>query len=311
MKYQLVDSKLKELQKEEVKYRKAPLFKRFLGQMLLYIIVMLLGLLVGYIAYVRSGIYSPKNLLCFMVGVALFSMGFQTLFSRIGSYVDNSSMIKSIDWNIEYQLDILSVQDYTVEESENGYIVTVKDILENIKVFNIVPDNISNIRVNCEKTQMCISLKNTKNSIRIADDLFSATMDNGQIANLKVLDIMKKLYELGVKCIYIYTDMKSLNSGLPKKMSNMHEWTPDEEPKVDVSNDAQSKDETPDVITESKAETVEASESQDTLKEEQESEVQEVNANDSNEGTAENDSVTDSTPVEVVKDTVEATDDVK
>ena len=65
MKYTLDLDASKKMAEQEVSLRKKPLKVNFAKAFALFALVMVIGLVVGYMAYVKFGIYSTKNLLCF------------------------------------------------------------------------------------------------------------------------------------------------------------------------------------------------------------------------------------------------------
>lgn len=76
------NSKVKqELKEKMVKERSS----MYLG-VVISIIGMLIGCIVAYAAYLYFGINSPTNLFCFILGIAVFCLGFNKLFEGIGDY---------------------------------------------------------------------------------------------------------------------------------------------------------------------------------------------------------------------------------
>lgn len=259
MKYVFDPSVVEKTRAQEVKYKKAPYTKSFIKAFILYVVVMLIGLAVGYMAYVKFGIYSPKNLLCFMVGIALFCMGFMRLFSRIGSYVDTVSALEhsmgSILWNATVWLRDTDSISGTLEEVENGYVAKFNGNREH--TIELTPDTISSIFMNASETQ-CMFRFNEPMQLMIADGMFKT--ETGE--ELKVVDIMKRLASLGINDIYC-RGAEVLTSETTHTMSGFKLWSGVHNPLDDI------------IITEDKApESVEDVDPEATVEEAKEAPVE-------------------------------------
>lgn len=274
MKYVFDPSVVEKTRAQEVKYKKAPHTKSFVKAFILYVVVMLIGLAVGYMAYVKFGIYSPKNLLCFMVGIALFCMGFMRLFSRIGSYVDAVSALEhsmgSILWNATVWLRDTGSISGTLEEIENGYVAKFNGNREH--TIELTPDTISSIFMNASETQ-CMFRFNEPMQLMIADGMFKS--ETGE--ELKVVDIMKRLASLGINDIYC-RGAEVLTSETTHTMSELKLWSGVHNPLDDIFNEEQgTSEDKPAEAEESKEGTEETSEVTPTESEEDD-EVKEVTA---------------------------------
>ena len=76
------NSKVKQELKEKMAKERSSMY---LG-VVISIIGMLIGCIVAYAAYLYFGINSPTNLFCFILGIAVFCLGFNKLFEGIGDY---------------------------------------------------------------------------------------------------------------------------------------------------------------------------------------------------------------------------------
>lgn len=76
------NSKVKQGLKEKMAKERSSMY---LG-VVISIIGMLVGCIVAYAAYLYFGINSPTNLFCFILGIAVFCLGFNRLFEGIGDY---------------------------------------------------------------------------------------------------------------------------------------------------------------------------------------------------------------------------------
>lgn len=76
------NSKVKQELKEKMAKERSSMY---LG-VVISIIGMLVGCIVAYAAYLYFGINSPTNLFCFILGIAVFCLGFNRLFEGIGDY---------------------------------------------------------------------------------------------------------------------------------------------------------------------------------------------------------------------------------
>lgn len=76
------NSKVKQELKEKMAKERSSMY---LG-VVISLIAMLVGCIVSYAAYLYFGINSPTNLFCFILGIAVFCLGFNKLFEGIGDY---------------------------------------------------------------------------------------------------------------------------------------------------------------------------------------------------------------------------------
>ena len=76
------NSKVKQELKEKMAKERSLMY---LG-VVISLIAMLVGCIVSYAAYLYFGINSPTNLFCFILGIAVFCLGFNRLFEGIGDY---------------------------------------------------------------------------------------------------------------------------------------------------------------------------------------------------------------------------------
>lgn len=211
MKYSLNRAGYEAVKQKEVNVKKKPLFNRFLKQFILFIIVMVLGLSVSYLAYIKLGIYSPRNLFCFILGIALFSMGFQQLFSRIGFYVDAVSGIKPSIWDLAIYFNDFSIPDATIEEIEDGYKLVVHGIKDYIRILS--PETVYNIIVNkdcAEKQAVFFLSEKAGKGIAINSAMFVAKDEEGKEVFLNPSEMVSKLMKLGVSSVYA-TDQEFIN----------------------------------------------------------------------------------------------------
>lgn len=72
--------------KQELKEKMAKERSSMYSGVVISIIGMLIGCIVAYAAYLYFGINSPTNLFCFILGIAIFCLGFNRLFEGIGDY---------------------------------------------------------------------------------------------------------------------------------------------------------------------------------------------------------------------------------
>ena len=211
MKYSLNRAGYEAVKQKEVNVKKKPLFNRFLKQFILFIIVMILGLSVSYLAYIKLGIYSPRNLFCFILGIALFSMGFQQLFSRIGFYVDAASGIKPLIWDLAIYFNDFSIPDATIEEIEKGYKLVVHGIKDYTRILS--PETVYNIIVNkdcVEKQAVFFLSEKVGKGIAINSAMFVAKDEEGKEVFLNPSEMVSKLMKLGVSSVYA-TDQEFIN----------------------------------------------------------------------------------------------------
>lgn len=211
MKYSLNRAGYEAVKQKEVNVKKKPLFNRFLKQFILFIIVMILGLSVSYLAYIKLGIYSPRNLFCFILGIALFSMGFQQLFSRIGFYVDAASGIKPLIWDLAIYFNDFSIPDATIEEIEDGYKLVVHGIKDYTRILS--PETVYNIIVNkdcAEKQAVFFLSEKAGKGIAINSAMFVAKNEEGKEVFLNPSEMVSKLMKLGVSSVYA-TDQEFIN----------------------------------------------------------------------------------------------------
>lgn len=251
MKYTLDLDASKKMAEQEVSLRKKPLKVNFAKAFALFALVMVIGLVVGYMAYVKFGIYSPKNLLCFMFGIALFCMGFQSMFSKIGSFVDSSVLTRATTWNLARNFGMPEIKEGIIEETDKGYVLTGIGFTEG--VIDLTPETVSSIYVNKGTVTQAIFI--------MKDDLYGAvaisnTMFKNEGTCLEPLDMVKKFKSLGFEHIYV-TDKQEFI--LDTVMANISLFDPDIMSSVDLAaeifgkntEDAESEDNTStDVSTE-------------------------------------------------------------
>lgn len=251
MKYTLDLDASKKMAEQEVSLRKKPLKVNFAKAFVLFALVMVIGLVVGYMAYVKFGIYSPKNLLCFMFGIALFCMGFQSMFSKIGSFVDSMALTRATTWNLARNLGMPEIKEGIIEETDKGYVLTGIGFIE--CVIDLTPETVSSIYVNKGTVTQAIFI--------MKDDLYGAvaisnTMFKSEGTCLESLDMVKKFKSLGFEHIYV-TDKQEFI--LNTVMANISLFDPDTMSSVDLATeifgknteDAESEENTPaDVTTE-------------------------------------------------------------
>ena len=237
MVYNLNSDTVEKMAKEETVQRKKPLRISFVRRFIILAVVMVIGLLIGYISYVRLGIYSPKNLLCFMVGVALFSMGFMRMFEAIGKYIDDMDKIDSVNpikiitlWRDSI---FKTCNSASLTENEKGYILSHKRLVpfsgEEEATQIISPETVKYIFTNKNMTQAAVSLNPIEQFVSaicifpISDGMFKAEDGTG----LKVKDFCIYLHNHGVDSIYV-RDADFLISAQYSDSFKM--WTPDGDP---------------------------------------------------------------------------------
>lgn len=237
MVYNLNSDTVEKMAKEETVQRKKPLRISFVRRFIILAVVMVIGLLIGYISYVRLGIYSPKNLLCFMVGVALFSMGFMRMFEAIGKYIDDMDKIDSVNpiKGITLWRDSIfkTCNSASLTENEKGYILSHKRLVpfsgEEEATQIISPETVKYILTNKNMTQAAVSLNPIEQFVSaicifpISDGMFKA--EDG--TDLKVKDFCIYLHNHGVDSIYV-RDADFLISAQYADSFKM--WTPDGDP---------------------------------------------------------------------------------
>lgn len=237
MVYNLNSDTVEKMAKEETVQRKKPLRISFVRRFIILAVVMVIGLLIGYISYVRLGIYSPKNLLCFMVGVALFSMGFMRMFEAIGKYIDDMDKIDSVNpiKGITLWRDSIfkTCNSASLTENEKGYILSHKRLVpfsgEEEATQIISPETVKYIFTNKNMTQAAVSLNPIEQFVSaicifpISDGMFKA--EDG--TDLKVKDFCIYLHNHGVDSIYV-RDADFLMSAQYANSFKM--WTPDGDP---------------------------------------------------------------------------------
>ena len=216
MNYIYEPSVVVKMKQQETRFKKRPLRKSFLKSFVLFIIVMVLGLLVGYISYVKLGIYSPKNLLCFMVGNALFCMGFLQLFLAIGKYVDSCENVAngfketSTLWSPVAWCGDLGSLTGEMREVDKGYFLRL--VGSGIHECTLDASTVSGVFLNRDQTQAEVTLKSICSGdlvfFMVADGLFK-TSDG---VDLTVKDFVKHLSDCGVDRIYV-KDTEFLVSG--------------------------------------------------------------------------------------------------
>lgn len=229
MKYTLDLDASKKMAEQEVSLRKKPLKVNFAKAFILFAIIMVIGLVVGYMAYVKFGIYSPKNLLCFMFGIALFCMGFQAMFSKIGSFVDNMSMTKAITWNLAKNFGMPEVKEGKLEETDNGYALKVIGFTD--FSVDLTPDTVSAVYVNKGTVTQAVFI--------MKDDMYGAiaisnTMFKSEDKCLEPLEMVKKFKSLGFEHTYAMNKQEFI---LDTLMSNISLWDPDTMSPVDLVNE--------------------------------------------------------------------------
>lgn len=229
MKYILDTDASKKMAEQEVSLRKKPLKVNFAKAFILFAVIMVIGLVVGYMAYVKFGIYSPKNLLCFMFGIALFCMGFQAMFSKIGSFVDNMSMTKATTWNLAKNFGMPEVKEGKLEETDNGYALKVIGFTD--FSVDLTPDTVSAIYVNKGTVTQAVFI--------MKDDMYGAiaisnTMFKSEDKCLEPLEMVKKFKSLGFEHTYVMNKQEFILNTL---MSNISLWDPDTMSPVDLVNE--------------------------------------------------------------------------
>ena len=229
MKYTLDLNASKKMAEQEVSLRKKPLRINFAKTFILFAVIMVIGLVVGYMAYVKFGIYSPKNLLCFMFGIALFCMGFQSMFSKIGSFVDSMALTRATTWNLARNLGMPEIKEGTIEETDKGYVLTGIGFTE--CVIELTPETVSSVYVNKGTVTQAIFI--------MEDDLYGAvaisnTMFKSEGTCLEPLDIVKKFKSLGFEHIYV-TDKQEFI--LNTVMANISLFDPDTMSSVDLATE--------------------------------------------------------------------------
>lgn len=160
------NSKVKQELKEKMAKERSSMY---LG-VVVSIIGMLVGCIVAYAAYLYFGINSPTNLFCFILGIAVFCLGFNRLFEGIGDYQSKMEYAK-------YKVDVFGAygvasfgsktpeREITFENGvftekssfgENGVInlVEAKDIL---RVY-VLTDHSAMLLVTPDLVRPCISL---------------------------------------------------------------------------------------------------------------------------------------------------------
>lgn len=266
MKYTLDLNASKKMAEQEVSLRKKPLRINFAKTFILFAVIMVIGLVVGYMAYVKFGIYSPKNLLCFMFGIALFCMGFQSMFSKIGSFVDSMALTRATTWNLARNLGMPEIKEGIIEETDKGYVLTGIGFTE--CVIELTPETVSSIYVNKGTVTQAIFI--------MEDDLYGAvaisnTMFKSEGTCLEPLDIVKKFKSLGFEHIYV-TDKQEFI--LNTVMANISLFDPDTMSSVDLvaeifgknTEDAESEDNTSTVVTTELSDASEEEQSENTEK---------------------------------------------
>lgn len=266
MKYTLDLNASKKMAEQEVSLRKKPLRINFAKTFILFAVIMVIGLVVGYMAYVKFGIYSPKNLLCFMFGIALFCMGFQSMFSKIGSFVDSMALTRATTWNLARNLGMPEIKEGIIEETDKGYVLTGIGFTE--CVIELTPETVSSIYVNKGTVTQAIFI--------MEDDLYGAvaisnTMFKSEGTCLEPLDIVKKFKSLGFEHIYV-TDKQEFI--LNTVMANISLFDPDTMSSVDLvaeifgknTEDAESKDNTSTDVTTELSDASEEEQSENTEK---------------------------------------------
>ena len=229
MKYTLDLDASKKMAEREVSLRKKPLRVNFAKAFLLFAVIMVIGLVVGYMSYVRFGIYSAKNLLCFMLGIALFCMGFQSMFSKIGSFVDHMTLTRATTWNLSRNFGIPEIKESVIEETDRGYILTGIGFTE--CVIDLTPETVSTIYVNKGTVTQAVFI--------IRDDLYGAiaisnTMFKNEGTCLEPLDMVKKFKSLGFKHIYVTDKQEFIINTV---MANISIFDPDTMSSVDLVNE--------------------------------------------------------------------------
>ena len=229
MKYILDTDASKKMAEQEVSLRKKPLKVNFAKAFILFAVIMVIGLVVGYMAYVKFGIYSPKNLLCFMFGIALFCMGFQAMFSKIGSFVDNMSTTKATTWNLAKNFGMPEVKECKLEETDNGYALKVIGFTD--FSVDLTPDTVSAIYVNKGTVTQAVFI--------MKDDMYGAiaisnTMFKSEDKCLEPLEMVKKFKSLGFEHTYVMNKQEFILNTL---MSNISLWDPDTMSPVDLVNE--------------------------------------------------------------------------
>ena len=265
MKYTLDLDASKKMAEQEVSLRKNPLRVNFAKAFLLFAVIMVIGLVVGYMSYVRFGIYSAKNLLCFMLGIALFCMGFQSMFSKIGSFVDHMALTKATTWNLARNFGMPEIKEGIIAEKDNGYVLTGIGSTE--CVIDLTPETVSTIYVNKGTVTQAVFI--------MKDDLYGAiaisnTMFKSEGTCLEPLDMVKKFKSLGFKHIYV-TDKQEFI--LNTVIADITRFDPDTMSSVDLVSEILGKN-AEDATTEGES-TLVNTELSDSPKELKESEVTE------------------------------------
>lgn len=122
------------------------------------IIGMLVGCIVAYAAYLYFGINSPTNLFCFILGIAVFCLGFNRLFEGIGDYQSKTEYTK-------YKVDVFgaygvaSFGSKTPEREiifENGVFTEESSFGENSVVTLVEAKNLLRIYVLADHSAMLL-----------------------------------------------------------------------------------------------------------------------------------------------------------
>ena len=148
------NSKVKQELKEKMAKERSSMY---LG-VVISIIGMLIGCIVAYAAYLYFGINSPTNLFCFILGIAVFCLGFNKLFEGIGDYQSKMDYAK-------YKVDVYgaygvaSFGSKTPEREiifENGVFTEESSFGENSVVTLVEAKNLLRIYVLADHSAMLL-----------------------------------------------------------------------------------------------------------------------------------------------------------
>ena len=148
------NSKVKQELKEKMAKERSSMY---LG-VVTSLIAMLIGCIVSYAAYLYFGINNPTNLFCFILGIAVFCLGFNGLFEGIGDYHSKIEYAK-------YKVDVFgaygvaSFGSKTPEREitfENGVFTEKSSFGENSVVTLVEAKNILRIYVLADHSAMLL-----------------------------------------------------------------------------------------------------------------------------------------------------------
>lgn len=155
-----MEFKLKEKEQKKLRKKNFKVNKEFKFQILMLVIsvaVLFLGILTSYISYLKLGIDSMLDLVCFIFGVSLSAVGFQRTFEYLGVVIDYCGSGNNLDYS-SYDSDLVSdfkrvspyVKSMKIIFEDNGVTVSSKRFTKYFNSKNLILGNYLEVAEWCD-----------------------------------------------------------------------------------------------------------------------------------------------------------------